>query len=717
MKPTTRTSIRLTLAATAALATLLTSDLAEAKRPRPQPCRPGRYLIEGAPLAVGRAAVTVDTLRVREETVSFGDGCQATLTRYDGVRKQRRGRKSAATLLRARMDGCATMDEPVHVRARIDGLCDTMKGVIRAGGKATRFTARRASGTIEDCLKPDAFVETPDRTVDRIDAIWTEGGPGSAIATAFLETARRYALGADPKTPLERDLHKRFAAMGPEGQQLLGCAARNYTTLRNLGDERLLSTEVVASDEEPVSDTTVSAGVRHELLAIADASFGQVSGCFGSERAGLPRREIIVDPDGGIQETHESPRICEVNGVRTADFLPILTRPDLGEGVLESECTVSADSRPICDVMIVDSPEECPGAAISSGPAGDVRWNCYRVPWVQQGQTVVMRGLNFQDTGIRVELRDKAVPENNRTVDAYVCGDTVTPATELVGGEERAILDCRRVNERLTFVIPDDLAPALYEVRVVMPESDPPPHTNIYVRVLLPPDATYELTADKLECVDPTNGDLGDEVALKFMAIPIGLDARPQPTQSAGFERSGFDKGDVVDVSRRIVSVPARNLGGVAIAILGHDVDDQGYYEKGIQDFSEAYEEFVNTSWNSIAQDLGTIGEGVTKALGYGEWADVVGDSIIMSFRVGIAFWKRADLIIADNLGPTQVEITELVSVSHPAPPPTEYRGADDIKIVVEPGEKGVNRYEESRVYSGNSASSTYRLFLRHNRN
>ena len=154
------------------------------------------------------------------------------------------------------------------------------------------------------------------------------------------------------------------AILGLERQkQLLGCAARNYTTLRNLGDERLLSTEVVASDEEPVSDTTVSAGVRHELLAIADASFGQVSGCFGSERAGLPRREIIVDPDGGIQETHESPRICEVNGVRTADFLPILTRPDLGEGVLESECTVSADSRPICDVMIVDSPEECPGEA------------------------------------------------------------------------------------------------------------------------------------------------------------------------------------------------------------------------------------------------------------------------------------------------------------------------------------------------------------------
>lgn len=711
--------VTLTLTAAAAMTTMLAAGTAEAKRPRPQPCRPGRYVIEGTPLTVGQTAMTVEAVRVRDDTVSLGSDCEATLDRYVGLRKRRRGRQSAATLLRARLDGCATSGEPMRVRARIDGLCDTMKGVIRAGGKTTRFTARRPA-TIEDCVAPDGIDETAARTIDRIDSAWEDGGPGSAIATAFLETARRYTLGARPETPLERDLHKRFGAMGPEGQQLIACAARNYTTLRNLGDTNLLSTEVVATDEEPVSHAALARALNHELLSIADAQFGPVSQCAGGERAGAPRAEIIVDPDGGIGNVHYAPRICELRGIRTADFLPPLTTPELDERVLEAECTITANQRADCPVLVVDSPEECPGSPRPYGPASDVRWLCYRVPWVQQGETVSLRGLNFRDTGIQVELRNKTFPGTRRTIDSFVCGDTVTPATEIVDGGERAILDCRRVEERLSFVVPDDLPPGIYEVRVIVPESNPllgRESSPAYLRVLLPADATYELNADLLECVDPTNWEPGsDEVSLKFVAVPIGLDSTAGPAQASAFSRGSVDKGDLVAVATKIISVSARDLGGVAVAMVGHEVDDRDVYEKGITDFADAYVEFTTSSWNAIAQDIGRLTEGAAQALGAGSWSSVIGDLFEKSVHAWWAFWAPADLIIADHVGLSQVEITELVSISHPAPPSTEYRGAEGIRIVVEPGEKLPSSYEESRVYSGNSASSTYRLFLRHNR-
>ena len=55
-----------------------------------------------------------------------------------------------------------------------------------------------------------------------------------------------------------------------------------------------------------------------------------------------------------------------------------------------------------------------------------------------------------------------------RDVDALRVGDVDTPVTEVVNGKTVLINDCR-VHDRLTFQVPIDLAPEIYQIQVVVP--------------------------------------------------------------------------------------------------------------------------------------------------------------------------------------------------------------------------------------------------------
>jgi hypothetical protein len=67
-----------------------------------------------------------------------------------------------------------------------------------------------------------------------------------------------------------------------------------------------------------------------------------------------------------------------------------------------------------------------------------------------------------------VRLTDVGTFTIVRDLDAHVCGDDETPLTEVINGTPVPILDCR-VHDRLTFRVPDDVPPGLYEFQVMVP--------------------------------------------------------------------------------------------------------------------------------------------------------------------------------------------------------------------------------------------------------
>jgi hypothetical protein len=90
---------------------------------------------------------------------------------------------------------------------------------------------------------------------------------------------------------------------------------------------------------------------------------------------------------------------------------------------------------------------------------------CLRVLDVPLGESVVLEGVNYFSVDAKVRFTDKQSGAAVRDVDAHVWGDVDTPVTDVDG---QLINDCR-VHDRLTFQVPDDLAPAIYQIQVVVP--------------------------------------------------------------------------------------------------------------------------------------------------------------------------------------------------------------------------------------------------------
>ena len=75
-----------------------------------------------------------------------------------------------------------------------------------------------------------------------------------------------------------------------------------------------------------------------------------------------------------------------------------------------------------------------------------------------------------------------------RDLDAQVCGDDETKLTEIINGVEVPIIDCR-VHDRLTFRVPDDVPPGLYDFQVMVP--------NVAQGPRLGPRAVLQRRADR----------------------------------------------------------------------------------------------------------------------------------------------------------------------------------------------------------------------------
>ena len=152
-------------------------------------------------------------------------------------------------------------------------------------------------------------------------------------------------------------------------------------------------------------------------------------------------------------------RICTVDDLRTANFIPPINIGDYLPAEIQHDCApqiVDGQSQVVCQVRTAD----CPGNTLGSV--------CARVLDVALGDGVVLQGVNYFSVDAKVRFSDKQTGTAVRDVDAHVWGDTDTPVTEVINGQTVLINDCR-VHDRLTFNVPNDLAPGVYQIQVVVP--------------------------------------------------------------------------------------------------------------------------------------------------------------------------------------------------------------------------------------------------------
>jgi hypothetical protein len=211
---------------------------------------------------------------------------------------------------------------------------------------------------------------------------------------------------------------------------------------------------------------------------------------------------------------------------------------------------------------------------------------CLRVPDVRAGEGVAIEGVNFISIDSKIRLTGQAPSTVSREVDAFVFGDLDTPRTELVDGNMRTIRDCR-VHDRITFVVPADLPPAIYSVEVAVPNvsgfpvfGDTIVSNSQFIRVVPSPTSRFRIASETLTAREETSpASFGsDEVRVRVRAYPVIATLTDLTLgEEKAFDSPEFGDMDSGDV-RQMQAVLFNQQGpidGLVMTIMGFEIDSE----------------------------------------------------------------------------------------------------------------------------------------------
>lgn len=534
----------------------------------------------------------------------------------------------------------------------------------------------------------------------------------SVLAATILQQSRRFLRGESPGNELEASVFSVLGNLPPELQDTLACAVETLDGLGTAERDSVFSSAILGVDE-PLSTTLIADHLAAELeKAAADAVFG-TGGCT-TEAPGLPRPVFSVVNGGAFLGF--IPRTCRVNGLRTIHFIPHLGPGDYEPEEFEQVCTPRVENGQVeidCEVQT----EDCPGHRLIGEGGG-----CLRVPDVRNGETVLLEGVNFFNIEATVRLQAKAPGTASAEVDAFVCGDQETPATEEADGEEAPINDCR-VRDQLTFQIPEELPPGIYEVRVAVPNDtgveDTPPifiSDEIFVRVVPPATSVFQVASEELRAEKETSPARfgSDEVGLRILSVPILANNTLGSMGTLDARFGDVDSGDTRSLSR--VLIQRSGLTGVSIAIVGFEIDSERAFENQIDSFTEAYVDILKRVWDEIKEELGAAAAFIIEKYGVKGLIGVAIAAVVALAVIAVAaLWAPADLIIEDHIGLSTVDLATLTNANFPIPPEEELTSTGGIDVKIVPVSKGV-QYRERREYRSDEEDSEYHITFRYNR-
>lgn len=559
------------------------------------------------------------------------------------------------------------------------------------------------------CLPPVAGRKHKQSPADkRARRLATQRVP-SVLAASTLALVQRFLAGSAPANDLEKAAHARLARAEPLALQTLRCAAGKFESLP--AGERNALFDAAFPPSQPVAPATLAQRLGLEFAQRAAlGAFGDGE-AFEQERPGRVR---VFTP--GVEDFFVQLRICSIDGLRTDDFIPTLTPGAYTPAEVAHDCTTT----------LVDGVPQVSCTVRTGGCAGgQVPGLCLRVPVAAAGQAVLLQGVNFFSTEGQVQLTPRAGGAPRR-VPAHVVGDVETPVTETVDGQERLVNDCR-VHDRLSFVVPADLAPGLYELQVVMPNITGIPQfgdqlaSNVEVIEVTPPaSARFAIAAEELQCDEETSPAWAgsDEVGLRFLAVPLLADLSTGAAQTTSRRFGDVDSDDTRRIDRVVFQSQAQVL-GVAMTVLGHEVDGEDAYQNMVTSVSDIFFDLVKEQLAFAKGALTAAGLGPSDLAKLGTTGYIViGIAVAITLAVDliIALWAPADLIIEDPTGYTVLDLVERTGADFPAPATPDFRTEGGIDVKVEPVEKIALQYRERRTYESDDEDSRYRIVYRFNR-
>lgn len=531
----------------------------------------------------------------------------------------------------------------------------------------------------------------------------------SAFAAAFLHLARRFVAGQAAATPLETEVFDRLRGLSPELRRILRCALEQFDALPGADRVRLFDTQALGDPTAPLDAQPLAGILGLEVARRASELAFEDPDCLTE----TPGKIRVFDP-GGEELFDTQVRICRVNTLRTAHFKPPLAAGEYTLDELQQQCVpsvVNGELQVDCTVQTAG----CPGHAAPDGA-------CLRVIEVPAGQSVRLQGVNYFSVDATVHMRPKASGAPPRIVDAHVCGDQDTPVTEIVNGETRLINDCR-VHDHLTFRVPDDLPPGLYEFQVAVPNI-----TGIaglgsellsaveYLAVTPPLTARFRIEAQKLIAHAETSPAFfgSDEVGIRFLTAGLKADGTWCEIRHVEALLDDVDSGDERTLSCVLLPEQDQPLSAVSIAIIGYEIDNYPAYLAQVQGFLDAYVFILKKIWKPELAFV-ALG-GAFAAAGAPLVVVAIAVAIVLAVNAIIALWAPADLIIQDIVGLSASQLAALTSDEFPAPVPAQYTTASDIDVRVNPVSKGGGEYVEGRDYRCSDEDSRYEIRLRYTR-
>lgn len=559
------------------------------------------------------------------------------------------------------------------------------------------------------CLPPVAGSKHKQSPAQRTARRLAASRVPSVLAASTLALVRRWLAGEAPSNALEQAAFARLARTTPGERETLRCALGRVDGLpaperRTLFDARF---EGLA----PVEPALLSAAFGRELAQRAsDAAFGEPL-AFEQPRPG--RQRVYVPPP---EDFFTQVRICTILGLRTDDFIPTPAPGDWRPDEVAQDCTMTlVDGVP--QVTCTVRTDNCNGPQVPG--------LCLRIPEARAGDAVLLQGVNFFSLDAKVLLLPKSggAPV---TVATHVFGDMETPVQETVDGQQRLVNDCR-VKDRLSFRLPEDLAAGDYEFEVQVPNVTGIPQfgdklvsNRETLRVTVPDSARFEIFAEELICRDETTPrSLGsDEVGLRFLALPLMADLSTGTLQATSRRFGDVDSGDTRRIDRTVFRSEAPIL-GVAMSLLGHEVDGEDAYENLVTSTGDIFVDLVKEQAEYIKGALAAAGISLAKLATLGTTGAIVigiAIAVVLVIDLIVAYWAPADLLIEDPGGYGLQDLVERTSAAFPAPAVAPFTSEQGIRVTVTPQDKLPLQYRERRDYHAPEEESRYAVICRFNR-
>jgi len=551
----------------------------------------------------------------------------------------------------------------------------------------------------------------------KLDKLLANTRVPSALGASFFQLTRRYLAGKPPANALEERAFARLRRLSPDLQRVLACARDSFDSLSSGERDRLFVVDLLRDIGQPIDVGPLAQAFGQEIVQNVGVQVFGDTDCPTQEHAG----QLRTPPFPGGEFPPAPVRVCRINDLRTGSFLPPLAPGEYTPEEVQQQCHVVLEGNQpklVCEVQTTN----CPGT--------DLGGLCLRVQEVEAGHAVLLEGVNFSSVDTKVRLTDVATFTIVRNVDAQVCGDDETPRTEIINGTEVLITDCR-VHDRLTFRVPPDLPPGLYELQVLVPNVAGIPgwgdtlfSDGQRITVVLPSTARFQIASETLHCIDETSPAFfgSDEVGLKILAVALfpDLTSGEAQTPNAGdpIRFDDVDSGETRALDHLLFS-HQQPIAGAALSIMGFEVDGEDAFKNQIDSFTEAFIDILKDEIAFLKDHLKEV-EAVIEQLAEhglaGAIAGAIAVAVVLAIDVFVALWAPADLIIEDAIGPTTLDLVELTSVNFPLPLPSEHVTPQGIKVKVTPLEKIPQQYREKREYISDDEGSRYEIVLRYNR-